>query len=89
MAMDGAKWSSAMEVQEARDKEVIGQCDDLVYRFKRYNAGKKLNLNFFQDLHPLPKGVIEEMVEAYKGKDADAESSSDTDSSSEEERAEP
>ncbi|CAL9000015.1 unnamed protein product [Prunus brigantina] len=66
----------------------MDQCDDLMYRFKQYNADKKLNLNFLQDPPPLPKEVTEEMVEAYKGEDADVESSSETDSSCEEEGAE-
>lgn len=65
----------------------MDQCDDLVYRFKRYNADKKLNLNFLRDPPPLPEEVIEEMVEAYKGEDTDVESSSETDSSCKEEGA--
>ncbi|CAL9025103.1 unnamed protein product, partial [Prunus brigantina] len=79
-AMDAAEQSRAAEVQEAKvkaladyrnseeftallDKEVM----DLVYRFKRYNADKKLSLNFLQDPLPLPEGVTEEMMEALQG----------------------
>ncbi|KAL6289168.1 hypothetical protein ACE6H2_006678 [Prunus campanulata] len=50
------------------DKEVMEQCDDLVYRLKRYNVDKKLNLNFLWDPPPLSEGVTEEAVEAYKGR---------------------
>ncbi|XP_021803323.1 eukaryotic translation initiation factor 5B-like, partial [Prunus avium] len=71
------------------DKEVMEQCDDFVYRFKRYNADKKLNLNFLWDSPLLPEGVTEEMVEAYKGEDADPEEADDTESSSEEEESHP
>ncbi|KAL6280046.1 hypothetical protein ACE6H2_016927 [Prunus campanulata] len=60
------------------DKEVMEQCDDFVYRFKRYNADKKLKLNFLRDPPPLPEGVTEEMVEAYKGEDAEPEEADDT-----------
>ncbi|CAL2237461.1 unnamed protein product [Prunus armeniaca] len=62
----------------------MDQCDDLIYRFKRYNADKKLNLNFLWDPPPSPEGVTKEMVEAYKGEDVNDDSSDDTDSSSEE-----
>ncbi|CAL2256666.1 unnamed protein product [Prunus armeniaca] len=67
----------------------MDQCDDLVYQFKCYNADKKLNLNFLRDPPLLPEGITEEMVEAYKGEDADSESSSEIDSSSEEDEAMP
>lgn len=77
-----ADYRSSEEFTLLVDKEVMEQCDDLVYRFKRYNADKKLNLNFLRDPPPLPEGMTEEMVEAYKGEDADADSASDTDSSS-------
>ncbi|CAL2276722.1 unnamed protein product [Prunus armeniaca] len=46
---------------------------DLIYRFKRYNPGTKLNLNFIADPPPLPKGVTEEMIEEYEGEDAPGE----------------
>ncbi|KAI5337711.1 hypothetical protein L3X38_016982 [Prunus dulcis] len=71
------------------DKEVMDQCDNLVYRFKRHNANNKLSLNFLRDLPSLPKGVTEEMVEVYKGEDANADSSEDTDSSSKKDEALP
>ncbi|CAL8091857.1 unnamed protein product [Prunus armeniaca] len=46
---------------------------DLIYRFKRYNLGTKLNLNFIADPPPLPEGVTEEMIEEYEGEDAPEE----------------
>ena len=45
---------------------------DLLYRFKRYNPGQKLNLNFAADPPPLPEGLTEEMIEDYDGEDAEA-----------------
>ncbi|CAL8116861.1 unnamed protein product [Prunus armeniaca] len=36
------------------DKEVGSEMADLLYRFKRYNPGKKLNLNFIADPPPPP-----------------------------------
>ncbi|KAI5316677.1 hypothetical protein L3X38_036384 [Prunus dulcis] len=42
---------------------------DLIYRFKCFIPGKKLNLNFVADFPPLPKGITEEMVEEYEGED--------------------
>ncbi|CAL9029546.1 unnamed protein product [Prunus brigantina] len=71
------------------DKEVMGQCEDLIYRFKRFNADKKLNLNFLRDPPSLPERVTEEMVEAYLGEDAEAESSSGSESGSEDEEEAP
>ncbi|KAL6292538.1 hypothetical protein ACE6H2_000680 [Prunus campanulata] len=71
------------------DKEVMEQCDDFVYRFKRYNADKRLNLNFLRDPPPLPEGVTEEMVEAYKGEDAEPTEADDTESSSGEDEGHP
>ncbi|CAL2271182.1 unnamed protein product [Prunus armeniaca] len=65
------------------------QCEDLIYRFKRFNADKKLNLNFVRDLPPLPERVTEEIVEAYLGEDAEADSSSGSESNSEEEETTP
>ncbi|CAL9021233.1 unnamed protein product, partial [Prunus brigantina] len=38
------------------DKEVGSEMADLIYRFKRYNPGVKLNLNFVADPPPLPEG---------------------------------
>ncbi|CAL2266624.1 unnamed protein product [Prunus armeniaca] len=43
---------------------------DLLYRFKRFNPGQKLNLNFVVDPPPLPEGITEEMIEDYEGEDA-------------------
>ncbi|CAL8169329.1 unnamed protein product [Prunus armeniaca] len=51
------------------DKEVGLEMADLIYRFKRYNPGKKLNLNFIADPPPLREGITEEMVEEYEGED--------------------
>ncbi|CAL2229905.1 unnamed protein product [Prunus armeniaca] len=56
------------------------QCEDLIYRFKRFNADKKLNLNFLREPPPLPERVTEDMVEAYLGEDAEAETSSGSES---------
>ncbi|CAL8115899.1 unnamed protein product [Prunus armeniaca] len=42
----------------------------LLYRFKRYNAGQKLNLNFIANPPSLPEGMTEEMIEDYEGEDA-------------------
>ncbi|CAL2247624.1 unnamed protein product [Prunus armeniaca] len=55
------------------DKEVGSEMADLLYRFKRYNPGKKLNLNFIADPPPLPEGITEEMVEEYEGEDVTEE----------------
>ncbi|CAL9005955.1 unnamed protein product [Prunus brigantina] len=57
------------------------QCEDLIYRFKRFNADKKLNLNFVR--------VTEEMVEAYLREDAEVDSSSGSESDGEEEKTTP
>ncbi|CAL8997863.1 unnamed protein product, partial [Prunus brigantina] len=71
------------------DKEVMVQCEDLIYRFKCFNADKKLNLNFLRNPPPLPEKLTEEMVEAYHGEDAEAESSSGSESGSEDEEETP
>ncbi|CAL8993566.1 unnamed protein product [Prunus brigantina] len=69
----------AMEESErARDSEIeaaeVGsEMVDLVYRFKRYNPGVKLNLNFVADPPPLPEGITEEMIEDYEGENAPEE----------------
>ncbi|CAL2245329.1 unnamed protein product [Prunus armeniaca] len=55
------------------DKEVGSEMADLLYRFKRYNPGKKLNLNFIADPPPLPEGITEEMIEEYEGEDVTEE----------------
>ncbi|CAL8175948.1 unnamed protein product [Prunus armeniaca] len=82
-----AEYRSSEEFTTLLDKEVMKQCEDLIYLFKRFNADKKLN--FLQDMPPLPERVIEEMVEAYLGEDVGADSSSGSDSSSEEEENTP
>ncbi|XP_021832639.1 eukaryotic translation initiation factor 5B-like [Prunus avium] len=84
-----ADYRASEEFTRLVDKEVMEQCDDFVYRFKRYNADKKLNLNFLRDPPPLPEGVTEEMVEAYKGEDAEPVEADETESSSEEEEGHP
>ncbi|CAB4285940.1 unnamed protein product [Prunus armeniaca] len=65
------------------------QCEDLIYRLKRFNVDNKLNLNFLREPPPLPERVTEEMVEAYLGEDAEVETSSGSESDSEEEEATP
>lgn len=83
------EYQSSEEFTALLYKEVMKQCEDLIYRFKRFNANKKLSLNFLRDPPPLPERVIEEMVEAYLGDDVDAGSSSGSDSSSEKEETTP
>ncbi|CAL8117028.1 unnamed protein product [Prunus armeniaca] len=68
-----AEYRSSLEFVALLDKEVMEQCEDLIYRFKHFNADKKLNLNFIRDPPPLPERVTEEMVEAYLGEDAQVE----------------
>lgn len=51
------------------DKEVGLEMVDLIYRFKCFIPGKKLNLNFVADFPSLPKEITEEMVEEYEGED--------------------
>ncbi|CAL2277606.1 unnamed protein product [Prunus armeniaca] len=60
-----AEYRNSLEFVVLLDKEVMEQCEDLIYRFKRFNADKKLNLNFVRDPPPLPERVTEQMVEAY------------------------
>ncbi|CAL2237955.1 unnamed protein product [Prunus armeniaca] len=55
------------------DKEVGSEMVDLLYRFKRYNPGQKLNLNFIANPPPLPEGMTEEIIEDYEGEDAPGE----------------
>ncbi|CAL2234244.1 unnamed protein product [Prunus armeniaca] len=83
------EYRNSPEFVELLDKEVMEQCEDLIYRFKRFNADKKLNLNFVRDPPPLPDRVTEEMVEAYLGEDAEVDSSSGSESDSEEEESTP
>ncbi|KAL6293977.1 hypothetical protein ACE6H2_002119 [Prunus campanulata] len=84
-----ADYRSTEEFTLLVDKEVMEQCDDFVYQFKRYNADKRLNLNFLRDPPSLPEGVTEEMVEAYKGEDAEPEEADGTESSSGEDEGHP
>ncbi|CAL2239747.1 unnamed protein product [Prunus armeniaca] len=67
------RYRRSTEFSTLLDKEVGLEMADLVYRFKRYNPGKKLNLNFIADPPPLPEGITEEMIEEYKGEDATEE----------------
>ncbi|CAL9011528.1 unnamed protein product [Prunus brigantina] len=83
------EYRSSPEFIAFLDKEVMVQCEDLIYRFKRFNADKKLNLNFLREPPPLLERVTEEMVEAYLGEDAEVDTSSDSESDSEEEEATP
>ncbi|CAL9019285.1 unnamed protein product [Prunus brigantina] len=87
--LEEAKKRTSEEFTALLDKEVMVQCEDLIYRFKRFNADKKLNLNFLRDPPPLPEGVSEERVEAYHGEDAEADSSSGSKSGSEDEEETP
>ncbi|XP_020424639.1 KNR4/SMI1 homolog [Prunus persica] len=67
-AIQGYRPSSEFSI--LLDKEVGSEMADLLYRFKRYNPGQKLNLNFIADPPPLPEGITEEMIEDYEGEDA-------------------
>ncbi|CAL2246709.1 unnamed protein product [Prunus armeniaca] len=67
------KYHHSAEFSTLLDKEVGSEMVDLIYRFKRYNPGTKLNLNFTADPPPLPEGVTEEMIEEYEGEDAPEE----------------
>ncbi|CAL2266292.1 unnamed protein product [Prunus armeniaca] len=84
-----AEYRNSPEFVALLDKEVMEQCEDLIYRFKHFNADKKLNLNFVRDPSPLPERVTEEMVEAYLGEDAEVDSLSDSESDGEEEEMTP
>ncbi|CAL2269982.1 unnamed protein product [Prunus armeniaca] len=67
------KYRHSTKFSALLDKEVGSEMVDLIYRFKRYNPGTKLNLNFIADPPPLPEGVTEEMIEEYEGEDAPEE----------------
>ncbi|CAL8990927.1 unnamed protein product, partial [Prunus brigantina] len=67
------KYRHSTDFSALLDKEVGSEMVDLVYRFKRYNPGVKLNLNFIADPPPLPEGMTEEMIEDYEGEDAPEE----------------
>ncbi|CAL2270942.1 unnamed protein product [Prunus armeniaca] len=84
-----AEYRDSPEFVAFLDKEVMVQCEDLIYRLKRFNVDNKLNLNFLREPPPLPERVTEEMVEAYLGEDAEVETSSGSESDSEEEEATP
>ncbi|CAL8990398.1 unnamed protein product, partial [Prunus brigantina] len=64
-AIRGYRRSSEFSV--LLDSEVGEEMAGLIYRFKRYNPGKKLNLNFIADPPPLPEGITEEMIDEYEG----------------------
>ncbi|CAL2237451.1 unnamed protein product [Prunus armeniaca] len=66
-------YRSSREFSVLLDKEVGSEMADLLYCFKRYNPGLKLNLNFIADPSPLPEGLTEEMIEDYDGEDAPEE----------------
>ncbi|CAL2267232.1 unnamed protein product [Prunus armeniaca] len=76
-AIQGYRQSS--EFTTLLDKEVGSKMVDLLYRFKRYNPGNKLNLNFIADPPSLPEGMTEEMIEDYEGEDAPEEAPADAD----------
>ncbi|KAL6284710.1 hypothetical protein ACE6H2_015639 [Prunus campanulata] len=63
-------YRSSTEFTSLVDNEVASEMADLIYRFKRFNPGQKLNLNFAADPPPLPEGITEEMTEEYEGEDA-------------------
>ncbi|KAL6276206.1 hypothetical protein ACE6H2_019807 [Prunus campanulata] len=63
-------YRSSTEFTSLVDNEVASEMADLIYRFKRFNPGQKLNLNFVADPPPLPEGITEEMIEEYEGEDA-------------------
>ncbi|CAL9010975.1 unnamed protein product [Prunus brigantina] len=67
------KYRDSTDFAALVDKEVGSEMVDLVYRFKRYNPGVKLNLNFVADPPPLPEGITEEMIEDYEGENAPEE----------------
>ncbi|CAL9017677.1 unnamed protein product [Prunus brigantina] len=64
-AIRGYRRSSEFSV--LLDSEVGEEMAGLIYRFKRYNPGKKLNLNFIADPPSLPEGITEEMIDEYEG----------------------
>lgn len=68
------RYRSSEEFTAHVDSEVSAEMMDLIYRFKCFNPGTKLNLDFTSDPPPLPEGVTEEMIEAYEGEDARPES---------------
>ncbi|CAL8117218.1 unnamed protein product [Prunus armeniaca] len=74
-AIRGYRQSS--EFTTLLDKEVGSEMADLLYRFKRYNLEKKLNLNFIVDPPPLPEGMTEEMIGDYEGENAPEEAPAD------------
>ncbi|BBH04439.1 hypothetical protein Prudu_015583, partial [Prunus dulcis] len=63
-------YRSSGEFAALLDGEVGSEMVGMLYRFKRYNPGQKLNLNFAADPPPLPEGITEEMIEEYEGEDA-------------------
>ncbi|BBG99218.1 hypothetical protein Prudu_008831 [Prunus dulcis] len=63
-------YRSSEEFTTLLDGEVGSEMADMLYRFKRYNPGQKLNLNFAADPPPLPEGITEEMIKDYEGEDA-------------------
>ena len=63
-------YRSSEEFAALLDGEVGSEMADMLYRFKRYNPGQKLNLNFAADPPPLPEGITEEMIEDYDGEEA-------------------
>ncbi|CAL2239064.1 unnamed protein product [Prunus armeniaca] len=78
-AVQEAIWGyrQSSEFTTLLDKEVGSEMADLLYRFKRYNLEKKLNLNFIADPPPLPEGMTEEMIEDYEGENAPEEAPAD------------
>ncbi|CAL9010659.1 unnamed protein product, partial [Prunus brigantina] len=88
-ALELAKLSAkeALEAKEAvqvaledsertKASEIKAAMAGLLYRFKRYNPGKKLYLDFNADPPPLPEGMTEDMIEDYEGEVAPEENAS-------------
>ncbi|CAL8169585.1 unnamed protein product [Prunus armeniaca] len=73
------RYRHSFEFSTLLDKEVGSEMVDLVYHFKQYSPGQKLNLNFIADHPPLPEGITEGMIEDYKGEDAPEEPAADAD----------
>ncbi|CAL2247790.1 unnamed protein product [Prunus armeniaca] len=67
------KYRYSSDFSTLLDKEVGPEMVDLIYRFKWYNPGTKLNLNFVADPPPFPEGITEEMIDEYEWEDVPGE----------------
>lgn len=68
-----AQYRSSEDFTAFLHKEVSTEMMDLIYRFKCFNPGQKLNLNFSANPPPLSDRITEEMIEDYAGEDAPPE----------------